>query len=59
MTKWVKGRVFKQGKKSVMYIYRNGKKGTKKLVSAKHKLSRGHTYVTLAKLGYAIGRSKR
>jgi cytoplasmic iron level regulating protein YaaA (DUF328/UPF0246 family) len=59
MAKFVKGKPFTKGKKRVMYIYKNGKKGAKKLVSVKHKLARGHTYVTLAKLGYAIGRGRR
>ncbi len=34
---WKKGRVFKKGRKSVRYIYPNGKKRGKKLVSAKGK----------------------
>ena len=59
MAKYVKGKPFKKGGKMVMYIYKNGKKSAKKLVSAKHKLGRAHTYVTLAKLGYSIGRSIR
>ncbi len=34
---WKKGRVFKKGRKSVRYIYPNGRKSGKKLVSASKK----------------------
>lgn len=58
MVKWVKGKPFSKGRKRVMYIYRGGKKASKKLVSIKHKLDRGDVYIKLAKLGYAYGRTR-
>jgi len=59
MAKWTKGKPFSKGRKRVMYIYKNGKKAHKKLVSVRHKLARGDMYVKLAKLGYAYGRNRR
>lgn len=32
---WKKGKVFKKGRRSVRYIYPNGKRSGKKLVSAR------------------------
>lgn len=59
MAKWVKGKPFTKGRKRVMYIYRGGKKASKKLVSVKHKLARGDFYVKMAKLGFAHGSRRR
>ena len=36
-TNWKKGKVFKRNGKSVRYIYKNGRKSSKKLVSANNK----------------------
>jgi len=32
---WKKGKTFKKGNKTVRYIYKNGRKSTKKLVTVK------------------------
>jgi len=35
MMTWKKGKTFKKGNKTVRYIYKNGRKSTKKLVTVK------------------------
>ncbi len=35
MMAWKKGKTFKKGNRTVRYIYKNGKKSTKKLVTVK------------------------
>jgi hypothetical protein len=35
MMAWKKGKTFKKGNRTVRYIYRDGKKATKKLVTVK------------------------
>lgn len=60
MAKYTKGKTFKKGKKTVMYIYRNGKKGTRKLVSVHHKLSRSDSWaVAKAVIDFKVKRSSR
>ena len=47
MPRWTKGKTFKKGKKTVRYIYPNGKKRGKKLVTVKSrraKSSRSYGY---------------
>lgn len=58
MARWSKGKPFKRAGKTVMYIYRNGKKANKKLVSVRHKLAKGDIYFRLAKFGYKMGRRR-
>ncbi len=38
---WKKGKTFKKGNRTVRYIYKNGRKSTKKLVTVK-KSNRGY-----------------
>ncbi len=59
MAKFTKGKSFKKGKKTVMYIYKGGKKAAKTLVAVNHKLARGDVYVKAATLGYVLGRNRR